>query len=75
MVSDLKLDLVMTPCQRRPDVHLMGNPAVEAYVPHQCELKLPNKVFKCAQRAFLVEPLINDDFPGEFKHVVTTVVD
>ena len=28
MVSDLKSDLVLTTSQRRPDVHLMGNPAV-----------------------------------------------
>ena len=28
MVSDLKSDLVMTTFQRRPNVHLMGNPAV-----------------------------------------------
>ena len=29
MASDLKSDLVMTAFQRRPTVHLMGNPAVE----------------------------------------------
>ena len=28
MASDLKFDLVMTAFQRRPTVHLMGNPAV-----------------------------------------------
>ena len=28
MASDLKSDLVMTSSQRRPNVHLMGNPAV-----------------------------------------------
>ena len=28
MASDLKSDLVMTAIQRRPTVHLMGNPAV-----------------------------------------------
>ena len=28
MISDLKSDLVMTTSQRRPNVHLMGNPAV-----------------------------------------------
>ena len=28
MVSDLKSDLVMTSSQRRPNVHLIGNPAV-----------------------------------------------
>ena len=31
MASDLKSDLVMTAFQRRPTVHLMGNPAV--YLP------------------------------------------
>ena len=28
MVSDLKSDLVMTSSQRRPNIHLKGNPAV-----------------------------------------------
>ena len=30
MVSDLKPDLVMASTQRRPNVHLMGNPAAMA---------------------------------------------
>ena len=29
MVSDLKSGVVMTSSQRRPNVHLMGNPAVK----------------------------------------------
>ena len=33
MVSDLKLDLVMMTSQRRPNVHLMGNPAVNQQLP------------------------------------------
>ena len=42
---------------------------------HQCELNLSNRVFKCVERAFLVELFINYDCPQEFKHVVTEVVD
>lgn len=49
--------------------------SLEAYAPHQYELKLSNRVYKCAERAFLVEPLINDACPEEFKHVVTEVFD
>ena len=58
-----------------PDFFTHLTRSLEAYAPHQYELKLSNRVFKCAERAFLVEPLINDDCPEEFKHVVTEVAD
>ena len=49
--------------------------SIEAYAPHQYEIKLSNRVDKCAERAFLVEPVMNEDCPDEFKHVVSEVVD
>ena len=49
--------------------------AIEAYAPHQYEIKLLNQVDRCAERAFLVEPVINPDCPEEFKRVVSEVVD
>ena len=45
MASDLKSDLVMTSFQRRPTVHLMGNPAVNKNVPGRYELSSP-RVFQ-----------------------------
>ena len=32
MVSDLKMDLVMTSSQRRPNVQLISNPAVDTHL-------------------------------------------
>ena len=49
--------------------------SIEAYQYHVYELKLSNRVDKCAERAFLIEPVTNEDCPDEFKHVVSEVVD
>ena len=49
--------------------------SIEAYAPHMYELKLSERVDKCAERAFLVKPVINHDCPEEFRHVVSEVVD
>ena len=48
MASDLKSDLVMTPFQRRPTVHLMGNPAVSFL--YKNELLFP---FVCREEVFV----------------------
>ena len=49
--------------------------SIEAYQYHVYELKLSNRVDKCGERAFLIEPVTNEDCPDEFKHVVSEVVD
>ena len=50
MASDLISDLVMTAFERRPAVHLMGNPAVVGYV-----LKL-TKLAKYQKYWYIVAP-------------------
>ena len=52
--------------------HLISS--LEAYIPHQYKIQLANRVDKCAERAFLVEPIINEDCPEEFQGVVSEVV-
>ena len=49
--------------------------SMEAYFPHTYELKLSNRVDKCAERAFIIDPATKDDCPDEFKGVVLEVVD
>lgn len=49
--------------------------SLDAYLPHLYEIQLSNCVDKCAERAFLVEPLTNLDCPEEFKDVVMEVCD
>ena len=53
--------------------HLVG--ALEAYMPHAYEIKLSDRVDKCAERAFLIDPAANPACPDEFKGVVMEVVD
>ena len=49
--------------------------SVEAYMSHAYEIKLSNRVDKCAERAFLIDPVTRSDCPVEFKGVVSEVVD
>ena len=48
---------------------------MEAYLPHVYEIKLSNRVDKCAEQAFIIDPVTWDNCPEEFKGVVTEVVD
>jgi len=49
--------------------------SLEAYLPHLYEIQLSNRVYKCVERAFLIEPLINPDCPPQFKDVIMEVCD
>ena len=49
--------------------------SIEAYMSHTYELKLSNRVDKCAERAFIVQPATSSDCPDQFKDVVCEVVD
>ena len=53
--------------------HLLTS--MEAYLPHAHEIKLSNRVDKCAERAFIIDPIADEDCPQEFKGVVMEVVD
>lgn len=48
---------------------------IEEYMPHVYELKLSNRVDKCAERAFVINPAANNECPDEFKEVIMEVVD
>ena len=48
---------------------------LEAYAPHLYELRLLNRVYKCADNTFLVKLLINGNCLEEFKLIVTVVID
>ncbi len=49
--------------------------SLDAYLPHRYEINLSSRADKCAERAFLIDPVIRDDCPSEFKDVVSEVVD
>ena len=53
--------------------HLLRS--MEAYLPHAHEIKLSNRVDKCAERAFIIDPVADEDCPEEFKGVVMEVDD
>jgi len=48
---------------------------IEEYIPHVYEIKLLNRVDRCVERAFVVDPAIKLDCPEDFKGVVSEVVD
>ena len=39
----------------------------EAYAAHDYEVQLSKRVHRCKERAFLVDPVVRDDYPEEFK--------
>ena len=49
--------------------------SIDAYLPHAFEIRLSNRVDKCAQRAFIVSPATDDECPEEYKGTVSEVVD
>ena len=48
---------------------------IDAYFPHKYEVDLARRVSKCAERAFLIDPVAREDCPDEYKDVVCEVVD
>jgi len=53
--------------------HLLRS--LEAYLPHAYEIKLSNRTDKLCERAFIIDPIVREYCPEEFKHVVSEVVD
>ena len=53
--------------------HLLRS--IDAYLPHKYELNLSHRVEKRAERAFIVDPVIREDCPEEYKDTVLEVVD
>ena len=49
--------------------------SIDEYLPHAYEIKLSNRVDKCAERAFIVNPAANRNCPEEYKDVIPEVVD
>ena len=49
--------------------------SLDAYMPHKYELTLSGRADKCAERAFLVDPVACEDCPPEFKDCLLEVVD
>ena len=47
----------------------------EAYAAHNYEVQLSNRVHRCKERAFAIDPLVRDDCPKEFKSTGLEVVD
>ncbi len=43
-------------------------------MPNKYEIDMSNRVDKCVQRAFLIDPVACNDCPEEFKGVVSEVV-
>ena len=49
--------------------------SIDAYLPHAYEIRLSNRVDKCAQHTFIVSPATDDECLEEYKGTVTEVVD
>ena len=49
--------------------------SIEKYLPHAYEVQLSNRVDKCAERAFIIDPVAREDCPEKLKHTVYKVVD
>jgi len=48
---------------------------MQYYMPHAYKIKLPNRVNKLAERAYIIDPVARANYPGEFKGVVSEIVD
>ena len=51
------------------------NRSLEAYLPHVYEIQLSYRADKCAERAFIIDPVADENCPEEFKEVISEVVD
>ena len=49
--------------------------SLDAYMPHKYELTLSGRADKCAEQAFLVDPVAREDCLPEFKDCLLEVVD
>jgi len=47
--------------------------SIDEYLPHAYEIKLSNRVDKCSERAFIVNPAAARNCPEEFNDVMTEV--
>ena len=54
-------------------IHLCAS--IAAYLPHAYEVKLSGRADKCAERAFIIDPVVREHCPDQFKNVVCEVVD
>ena len=48
---------------------------IEKYLPHAYEVQLSSCVDKCAERAFIIDPVAREDIPENVKHAVCEVDD
>ena len=46
-----------------------------SYLPHAYEVQLSNRVCRCEERAFIIDPVAREGCPEEFNDVVSEVVD